>query len=173
MCKLIQIIIPGAPVAKGRHRTSPARLGYKDGKPVVIQGHPFTPAKTRNWEKMAATIAKQAMGSREPLAGPVGIKIIAVMPVADSWPTWKREAALEGVIVPTAKPDLDNIEKAAKDALNKIVWLDDGQVVDSAKQMRYGEHPGVVVTVEPLPFAPSQISTRKEYDEFLIQQQRK
>ena len=168
MTNTIQVVIPGKPVPKGRHRTSPAKLGWNGKTPYVIQGHAFTPANTRNWEKYAAQCAQAAMVGHKVLEGPIQITLIAMLPIADSWPHWKRQAALEGIIRPTSTPDLDNLEKAAKDALNKIVWLDDGQVVSSAKEKRYNETPGVVVTIEPLPFCASQISTRKEFDEFLI-----
>lgn len=48
----------------------------------------------------------------------------------------------------TSKPDLDNLEKAIKDALKGIVWYDDSQVDIVQKAKRYGEEPKVFIIVE-------------------------
>lgn len=46
------------------------------------------------------------------------------------------------------KPDLDNLQKAVKDALNGIAWIDDSQVNDVAATKQYAPtQPGVVVTI--------------------------
>lgn len=39
--------------------------------------------------------------------------------------------------MPTTKPDLDNLEKNIKDALNGVAWHDDAQVCDVTKKKRY------------------------------------
>ena len=51
---------------------------------------------------------------------------------------------------PTVKPDLDKTKRAIGDALSKIAYHDDSQVVRSYEQKRYateGETPGVLVIV--------------------------
>ena len=53
----------------------------------------------------------------------------------------------------TAKPDIDNIDKAVKDCLTGIVWKDDSQIVkgSSAKFVaRPKSAPGVLLTIEEL-----------------------
>jgi Holliday junction resolvase RusA-like endonuclease len=55
----------------------------------------------------------------------------------------------------TSKPDLDNLEKAVKDAVTQIgvIWADDSQVCMSQKTKIYAtnENPvGVRVTIEKL-----------------------
>src|SRR5690606_4329523 len=99
----------------------------KNGKmrPLLIH---HTPEKTRTYEGMIRTQAIMVMGARKPIEGPVAIDLWAVYPIPKSWPRRKRELALLGKILPTVKPDLDNIEKAVKDALNGVVWTDDAQV---------------------------------------------
>jgi Holliday junction resolvase len=47
---------------------------------------------------------------------------------------------------PTGKPDLDNYLKTL-DACNNIVWVDDSQVVSATVMKRYGQNPGITVTV--------------------------
>ncbi len=51
------------------------------------------------------------------------------------------------------KPDVDNHVKSLFDALNKIAWLDDSQVVKLSAEKRYcdDEHPvGVEIEIKPL-----------------------
>lgn len=141
---MIEFVVPGTPVAKARHRSA-----------VMPNGkvRHYTPAKTENWEAHAAHAAHRArIKAGEPVyAGPVALMVTAVMPVPASWPKWKREAAQAGEVAPTAKPDMDNIEKAVKDAMNGVVYRDDSQVVLKATDLKYeGPHaePGVYVAVK-------------------------
>lgn len=134
MTEPVHIRITGIPVAKGRHR-------------MTKTGHAFTPAKTREWERDARMVARQAMGNRPPLAGVLQVVITATFPVPASWPKWKQQMAREGYVGHTTKPDADNIAKAAKDAMNGIVWLDDAQVEQTIVNKRYGEVPAVFIQV--------------------------
>ena len=57
---------------------------------------------------------------------------------------------VSGSILPTKKPDGDNVEKAVADALNKVAYLDDSQIIEAKWQKIYAaddEHIGLVVTV--------------------------
>lgn len=51
---------------------------------------------------------------------------------------------------PTVRPDLDNLSKGLMDAMNGILWADDGQVVQQMISKRYADHPGLQVTVSEL-----------------------
>lgn len=140
----VKILVPGIPQGKGRARAFIRRGGRGAG----TTGH-YTPEKTRSYEGVIAAMAQAAMAGRALLTAPLLIEVIAVMPVPPSWPAWKRAAALRGEVLPTTKPDLDNIEKALKDGFNQVVWRDDAQVVHCVKSKRYGDTPGVMVTVTP------------------------
>lgn len=151
MSPQISLHIPGPPVGKGRARAAVAtdRAGNmlrssKTGRAVVTH---YTPAKTQAYEALVAQAGALAMRGREPLAGGVAITLDAVLPIPVSWPKHKRQAALEGSLLATSKPDLDNIAKAIKDGLNGVVWADDDQVVRLLAQKRYGQEPHVSVTV--------------------------
>lgn len=135
----IIIEITGKPVAKGR-----GRIGMVKDRPMI-----FTPQKTRQWERDARTEARQVMGPRRPLPGPLLVSVDIVMPIPKSWPRWKRDAAIAGRVAPTTKPDADNCVKAVKDAFNGIVWLDDCQIVEVVARKRYDEAPAVRVRVRP------------------------
>jgi Holliday junction resolvase RusA-like endonuclease len=55
--------------------------------------------------------------------------------------------ALGGEVLPTAKPDADNVVKAIFDGLNGVLWRDDVQVVDLRVRKRYSAAPAVRVEV--------------------------
>lgn len=157
---MIRFTVPGHPVGKGRARST--LRGFKTkatGKRVPIIGH-YTPEKTRAWEGRAAKLALGARRGMPLIAGPVRLELEILHAVPDGWPLWKKALALAGAVLPTVKPDGDNVEKAVKDALNGVLWADDVQVVDAAKSKRYAAEPGVRITVTPLPGFPAQI-TRK------------
>lgn len=134
---MIEIVLLGKPVAKGRPRFNRET------------GVAYTPAKTVKYETELKFAAAQVMGDRPPIDGPLRLEMDIVVPVAVSWPKRKQAAALAGEIRPTAKPDLDNFMKVV-DAANLVVWIDDSQIVDARLTKRYGDKPGVWLRVFPL-----------------------
>ena len=134
---MIEIVVLGIPVAKGRPRFSKAT------------GHTYTPEKTRNFEAALKYAAEQVMGDRPPLDGPLRVQITVKLPIPASWAKKQQAAARSGALRPTKKPDFDNYTKTV-DALNQVVWLDDGQVVEAAVSKFYSDKPGMWVRVQPL-----------------------
>lgn len=81
-----------------------------------------------DWKAHVRHAAALAMGSDLPLQGPLTLIITVMRPKPPSWP--KRPC--KGNLWPWAwwkKPDADNLAKPIKDALSKVVWADDAQVV--------------------------------------------
>ncbi|NWA03738.1 RusA family crossover junction endodeoxyribonuclease [Pseudomonas gingeri] len=138
--KPVSFVVPGEAIGKGRPRVS------------TIGGHArmFTPKKTANYETLISMAAHEAMAGRELIAGPVLIELRIVVSVAASWSKKKTAAALAGEVMPTKKPDTDNVLKAICDGINGVVFRDDVQVVDVFARKRFGETPGVSVRVVPL-----------------------
>lgn len=134
------ILIPGAPVGKGR-----PRIG-KRGPHTIM----FTPKETVAYEQKCAEEAKLSMGNRELMAGAVELKLQIFMPIPISYSKKKAQAAREQRLVPTKKPDGDNIIKAICDAFNGSVWVDDTQVVDYHVTKRFADEPCVIAIVTPL-----------------------
>lgn len=127
--------VPGEPQGKGR-----ARFG---------RGQTYTPEKTVAYEGLIAWAAKLAMGTREPMTGPVKLSFRAVLSIPVSTTKKRRQAMLDGLVLPTKTPDLDNILKAIGDGANKIVFADDAQIVRLGDiEKVYGTTPGLTVTVE-------------------------
>lgn len=138
--KPVSFVVPGEAVGKGRPRVS------------TIGGHArmFTPQKTANYETLIAMAAQQAMAGRELIGGPVLVEMKILVSVAASWSKKKTAEALAGDVMPTKKPDADNVLKAICDGINGIVFKDDVQVVNVSLSKRFSETPGVSVRVVPL-----------------------
>lgn len=134
----IRFTIPGPPVPKGRARAGRTR----DGRPIH-----FTPAKTRSYEALVALAAQQAIAGAEPFAkgSALLLKVDATLPVPASWSRKKRQAALDGALLPGSRPDIDNLVKAASDGCNGILWADDSQIAWLWASKRYGAVPGLTV----------------------------
>ncbi len=152
----VKVFVPGIPQGKGRARTRVVTAGGR-----TFATH-YTPAKTQAYEGMIAAAAATVMNGAPPMQCPVLLEFKAILPVPQSWPAWKTQAALRGEVVPTTKPDMDNVEKAILDGFNEVVWRDDVQVVDVNKSKRYGPTPGVWVIVTPLALMAAQEKRRPE-----------
>lgn len=59
----------------------------------------------------------------------------------------KRVQMLEQKIRPTKKPDIDNIQKAILDSLNKVAYKDDSQIVTMIFKKYYGETPKAIIKI--------------------------
>lgn len=94
----------------------------------------FTPKKQRSAMVDVRLMAQRAMQGRPPIAGPVEMVVEASYLPPASWSEKKKAAAKWKA----SRPDGDNIAKLIKDACNKIVWLDDAQVVKWAGSKTYG-----------------------------------
>lgn len=130
----ITITLAGTPVAKGRPRMTRA-------------GHAYTPAKTRTFEAAFRAAATEAMKGELPHGSAVSVTIEATLPIAKSLSATRRFNLLGEFH--QIRPDIDNIAKAATDAMNGIVYHDDSQIAVLVARKRWGD-PGLVVIVEPL-----------------------
>lgn len=137
---MIRFVVPGIPVAKGR-----PKISTWGGR-----ARAYTPAKTVAYEGLVAMAGQEAMDGTPPIDGPVSVDIVAWFPIAPSWSKKKRQAAVDGKLRHTSRPDGDNLLKAIGDGLNNVVWRDDSQIAEARVSKRYGDVPGVAVTVMAL-----------------------
>lgn len=134
---MLTFVVPGEPQGKGR------------AKVVKIAGFTrmATPAKTVAYEGLIAHAASIAMDGRAMLEGAAGCNVFIDCAVPASWSGKKQRAALAGEVMPTTKPDADNVVKAIFDGMNGVVWRDDVVVVDLRVRKRYAPTPCVRVEV--------------------------
>ena len=134
---MIQFTVPGAPYGKGRPKV------------VKIAGFTrmATPQKTIAYEGLVAHAAMQAMNGAPMLDAPAGVNVFIDAPIPASWSAKKQRMALAGEVLPTTKPDADNVVKAIFDGCNGVLWRDDVLVVDLRVRKRYAATPCVRVEV--------------------------
>ena len=98
------------------------------GRPKFYNGHAVTPEKTRDYE----ALVRQAAGicwQGDPTTEPVRVELLF-------WRGDKRRA------------DIDNLAKAILDALNGVVWEDDGQIIKLVAHKNYNkDRPRVEIVV--------------------------
>lgn len=154
----IRFTIHGAAMPKERAR---ARIVTPKGKKPFISH--YTPKETADFEKRVKALARAVWPYDTPSERPIELQLTVYIEIPQSWPGWKVRAAERAELVPTGKPDLDNLEKAIADAMNGVVYKDDAQIISSDKVKMYAP-PGVEgfteVAVRESWRAPSSITNR-------------
>ena len=131
----IKFVIPGKPFGKQRPR-------------VTKGGTAYTPKETTTYENLIKTACQSSKnGLYFAVDQPIGLGIKAYYPIPASTSKKAKEAMLAGQILPTKKPDCDNITKIVADALNGIAYHDDKQIVINVIEKHYAEEPRVEVVI--------------------------
>ena len=128
------ITIPGKPLGKQRART-------------LKSGRSYTPEQTVNYEtlvKMCYVDQKgDNFGDKQ-----LSMKITAFYMIPKSASKKKSDMMLSGEVRPTKKPDLSNVIKCIEDALNRVAYNDDSQIVALSADKFYSTTPNVRVEIE-------------------------
>lgn len=130
--------VPGEPRGKGR--------------PRFAKGRTYTDAATASYENLIALACKAARNGQEPFDGPVAVWITATLQPPRSVSKKSRALMLldNPKHRPTKRPDVENIAKAALDGMNQIAFRDDAQVARLIITKRWGEEPGLTITVQEM-----------------------
>lgn len=138
---MIYFKVMGEPVGKGRPRMT-TRGGY---------AHAYTPKKTSEYEEklkfefMASTSDKMPVYEK---GIPLKVEMVMAFAIPKSFSKKKTEQARLGLIVPTKKPDVDNVIKQL-DALNGLAFYDDSQITSITAEKIYAEEPYLEVKIHP------------------------
>lgn len=128
----VSFTVPGRPMGKQRPR-------------VMKSGITFTPKETVSYENLVKMVYMQS-GSKM-FEGPINMKIVAYYEIPKSTSKKKAELMRAENERPTKKPDVDNIVKIICDALNKVAYHDDSQIVGCEIQKYYSDNPRVEVEI--------------------------
>jgi Holliday junction resolvase RusA-like endonuclease len=128
----MNLTIPGEPVAKQR-----ARHG-KFGT--------YTPEKTVNYETLVKQLYIQQNFAKQ-LDGQLKLTANAYFSIPKSVSKTARAAMVAGILRPVKKPDSSNVVKIIEDALNKLAYRDDSQIVSLNVEKWYSENPRVEVEI--------------------------
>jgi Holliday junction resolvase RusA-like endonuclease len=133
MNHIASFFVQGVPVGKMRAR-------------VVHRGRfvrEYSPGKQTKYESHVRECYKGTKNTSLPLS----VEILSVLPIPKSFSKKKRAECLCCNILPTSKPDTDNIAKSVMDALNGFAYKDDRQVVSVLSIKVYGDNPGAYVVI--------------------------
>ena len=135
---VITFTVLGEPRGKQRPRFNP-KTGRK----------PHTPGETVAYEKLIQwEYLRQCKNYRFPDDVPLRLDIVAYYGIPQSASKKKQEAMAKAYLRPTKKPDYDNVQKIVGDALNKVAYKDDSQIVDSRVQKFWSYAPKITVTIQ-------------------------
>lgn len=148
---ILDFFVPGIPIPKGS--TKAFVMKGKNGKPRAVTTA-TNGDKQRPWASAISYTAMQEMRFEKPVAGPICLSLYFTMPRIKGHFRTGKNAHLLRDDAPSAhivKPDLDKLIRCVKDALTSIVWNDDSQVCEMPNiRKRYGDNPGVRITVETI-----------------------
>lgn len=130
---MFQMFADIEPVAKAR-----ARIG---------QYGAFTPKKTKEFEKTLFFLIKNNMLKNDIkiVEGPVSVEIIFYFKYPKSYKKIFSEEKID--IRKMTRPDIDNLAKSVLDAMNGVVYKDDGQIWKITCSKVYSEVSGVHIRV--------------------------
>lgn len=133
--KQFEFTIPGPPKGKAR--------------PRVVNNHAYTPEATVQYERLVRACWEKAAGDwMAEKDQPVALYVSAYYPVPESHTKKQKERELRNYVLPTKKPDIDNIVKIIMDGLNGVAYHDDKQVVEVTIRKRFDSEPRVEVTLK-------------------------
>jgi len=103
--------------------------------------HPsiYTPKETKQAERLFKEEAKKYAPTK-PLEGPLVVYL--------DFYKLKPKSYAKNVVYWTKKPDIDNMAKLVLDAMNKIFFIDDSQVVELNITKQYGDIEKIVINVD-------------------------
>jgi Holliday junction resolvase RusA-like endonuclease len=138
-----KLTIPGKPLGKQRPR------GRNTGKFIQM----YTPKETVNYESLIKLYFSNKYGHLlgQLLQGALSLRVTAYFQIPKSASKVKRTKMLTGELRPLVKPDFDNILKIIADALEKVLYNNDSQIVTSHFDKYYAEVPKVEIEIEQLP----------------------
>lgn len=134
---MIIITIPGKPMGKQRPRVTKAGITY-------------TPKETVSYENLIKYCYMQSYGDTTyvtPSNRPIKMRINAYFEIPKSTSKKKAELMRAEIERPTKKPDVDNIVKIICDALNKLAYRDDSQIISCEVNKYYSDNPRVEVEI--------------------------
>ena len=118
---------------------------------ILKSGHRFTPKKTTDYEQLVKLkYLEAAKGFKFEKDVPLEIEIQAAFKPPKTVSKKIRLEMLEDKILPTKKPDVDNIAKIILDALNGVAYHDDSQVIFLRLSKYYLEESRVLVCIQNL-----------------------
>jgi Holliday junction resolvase RusA-like endonuclease len=131
----VEFFVPGVPASGGSKRQV---IHRHTGKVVTMDDC----RRNRDWRAVVALAAREAMGGRPPLDGPLEVELRFVVP--------RPRVRAAAPPYPTTKPDVLKLARSTEDALSGVLYVDDAQTIELHARKRYGDRPGCEVRARPM-----------------------
>lgn len=139
-----EIRVSGHPEPGGSKRAFMPK-NRRTGRPLLSKrtGQPFINVtddnpKAKEWKEAVGYAAEMAMRGRMLLGGPLAVEVIFFLRRPEDHYRANGQLKDDAPEYPTPKPDATKLWRSTEDALTKIVWRDDAQIVDQTVKKRYG-----------------------------------
>lgn len=129
---------------QGRPRANTIYVHNKKGERVP-RTNVYKDDTDRDYEHMIAWAYQFANPGAVPFDGAFVVNIKAVVEPPQSAPMKRKTLMLNGTILPTVKPDIDNICKSVLDALNGLAYVDDKNCIGINACKVYGDEERIEV----------------------------
>lgn len=130
----MRIVIEGKPIPQKRPRFARMKGFVKTYDPQSEE------------KKTVKTLIKSQV--TEKLEGPLKVNCIFYLHIPLSFSKKKKQEAIDGVLKPATKSDIDNYVKFYFDCMNGIAWRDDSQVVELKAEKVYSSRPRTEIEIE-------------------------
>lgn len=134
---VLKIEIPGDVQAQQRPKFS------RYGNNVSVRD----PKESKDYKSFVRLVASQVAPDTL-ITEEIRMSIDVYRKIPKSFSKKKHQQAVDGVLRPTTKPDIDNLAKGIKDGLSKVIWHDDSQVTELVARKWYSDNPRAEVTIE-------------------------
>ena len=125
---IVRFTIPGEPFGKQRPRH-------------LKNGHTYTPRQTTDHETAIKYEYRRQCGYRFPTGAYISIGVIAFYKIPSSATKSAKGKMLAGTVLPSVKPDVDNVLKLIMDALEGECYGNDKNVIHAQIRKEYSENP--------------------------------
>lgn len=146
----IRFFVTGTPKPAGSKR---AFINKKTGQPIVTD---MSGQKGKDWRHDVKCAAFDAF-KEAPLEGPLKLTLVfRLVRPQNHFGTGRNINQLKASApkYPAGMPDVTKLIRSVEDALSKLLWKDDAQIVTQSACKVYCDeanpHPGVLVIVQPL-----------------------
>lgn len=133
---ILQFTVYGKPEPQGS-----SRAFVRGGRAVITSDNP----KMKGWRGRIAVIAYGAMNEQEFPTPAFGRHVPVSVDV--EFRVLRPKSAKKDRIFPVVRPDADKLLRATFDALTKIAYHDDAQVVNVTVRKRYGTEQCMLITI--------------------------
>ena len=138
----VRFFVPGVPQPGGSKK---GWVNKFTGRVNVSDANP----KAKEWKAVVAQVASEHF--TEPISGPLRVKFeFFFLRPQGHYGSGKNQHILKpsAPLYPVVRPDALKCARSTEDAMTKIAWLDDSQIVTEELTKRYGAQSGALITIE-------------------------